>query len=52
MFRLDAVLRVYLHHDAVDLGKNINGLVPLVEQALGFDPFTSAVFVFRNQHGS
>ncbi|UZN51472.1 IS66 family insertion sequence element accessory protein TnpB [Cupriavidus cauae] len=45
MFRLDAGLRVYLHRDAVDFRKNINGLALLVEQALGLDPFASAVFV-------
>ncbi|CAP64048.1 transposase, IS66 family (plasmid) [Cupriavidus taiwanensis LMG 19424] len=49
MFRLDAGLRVYLHRDAVDFRKNINGLALPVEQALGLDPFASAVFVFRNQ---
>ena len=49
MFRLDAELRVYLHRDAVDFRKNINGLALLVEQTLGLDPFASAVFVFRNQ---
>ena len=49
MFRLDAGLRVYMHRDAVDFRKNINGLALLVEQALGLDPFASAVFVFRNQ---
>ncbi|MBP0625205.1 IS66 family insertion sequence element accessory protein TnpB [Cupriavidus sp. LEh25] len=32
-----------------DFRKNINGLALLVEQALGPDPFASAVFVFRNE---
>lgn len=41
MLRLDVGLRVYLHRDAVDFRKNINGLA-LVEQALGMDPFASA----------
>ena len=34
MFRLDAGLKVFVHRDAVDGRKNINGLALLVEQAL------------------
>jgi len=49
MFRLDPRLKVYLHRDAVDGRKNINGLALLVEQALGLDPFAPAVFVFSNR---
>ncbi len=49
MFRLDAGLKVYLHRDAVDGRKNINGLAALVEQALGLDPFAAAVYVFSNR---
>jgi transposase len=46
MLRFDAGLKVYLHRDAVDGRKNINGLALLVEQALGLDPFAAALFVF------
>ena len=49
MFRLDAGLKVYLHRDAVDGRKNINGLALLVEQDLGLDPFAAAVYVFSNR---
>lgn len=49
MFRLDARLKVYLHRDAVDGRKNINGLALLVEQDLGLDPFAAAVYVFSNR---
>jgi transposase len=49
MFRLDAGLKVYLHRDAIDGRKNINGLALLVEQDLGLDPFAAAVFVFSNK---
>jgi transposase len=49
MFRLDARLKVYLHREAVDGRKNINGLAMLVEQALGLDPFAAAVYVFSNR---
>jgi transposase len=49
MFRFDAGLKVYLHRDAVDGRKNINGLALLVEQDLGLDPFAAAVYVFSNR---
>lgn len=49
MFRLDPTLKVYLHREAVDFRKNINGLSALVEQSLGLDPFARAVYVFRNR---
>lgn len=49
MFRFDAGLKVYLHRDAVNGRKNINGLALLVEQALGLDPFAPAIFVFSNR---
>jgi len=49
MFRLDAELKVYLHREAVDGRKNINGLATLVEQALGLNPFAAAAFVFSNR---
>lgn len=49
MFRLDPELKVYLHREAVDFRKNINGLATLVEQSLGLDPFARAVYVFRNR---
>ena len=49
MFRFDPALKVYLHRDAVDGRKNINGLALLVEQTMGLDPFAAAVFVFSNR---
>ena len=49
MLRFDPELKVYLHREAVDFRKNINGLAALVEQALGLDPFARAVYVFRNR---
>ena len=49
MFRFDPALKVYLHREAVDGRKNINGLSLLVEQALGLDPFAPALFVFSNR---
>ena len=49
MFRFDAGLKVFLHREAVDERKNINGLSSLVEQALGLNPFAAAVYVFSNR---
>lgn len=49
MFRFDAALKVYVHREAVDFRKSINGLAALVEQALKLDPFGMALYVFRNR---
>lgn len=49
MFRFDAQLKVYVHREAVDFRKSINGLAGLVEHALGLDPFAAALYVFANQ---
>lgn len=49
MFRLDARLKAYVHRDAVDCRKNINGLAALVEQAMQLDPLSQAMFAFSNR---
>jgi transposase len=49
MFRLDAELKVFVHRDAVDFRKSINGLAAIVEQSMKLDPFGRAVYVFSNQ---
>ncbi len=49
MFRFEAKLKVYVHREAVDFRKSINGLAGLVEQGLGLDPFAQALFVFGNR---
>lgn len=49
MFQFNPGLKVYLHRDAVDGRKNINGLAMLVEQNLGLDPFAASLFVFSNR---
>lgn len=48
MFELDAKLTVYLHRDAIDFRKSINGLAALVE-AGGMDPFGPALYAFSNR---
>ena len=40
---------VYLHRDAVDFRKSINGLVLIVEQGMALSPFADALFVFCNK---
>ena len=49
MIRFELARKVYLHREAVDFRKSINGLAALVEQGLALDPFAAALYVFRNQ---
>lgn len=49
MFRFDAALKVYLHREPVDFRVGINGLAVRVEQALGLNPMSAALFVFGNR---
>jgi len=49
MFTLNPARVVFLHRDAIDFRKNINGLASLVEHALGMNAFANAVFVFGNR---
>jgi transposase len=49
VFRLDQALKVYLHREPVDFRLNINGLVLLVDKALGLNPFAPCVYVFSNR---
>ena len=41
---------IYLHRDAVDFRKSINGLVLIVEQQMNLSPFADALFVFSNKN--
>lgn len=49
MFRLNPGVAVWLHRDAIDFRKNIDGLAALVQHELGLDPFAAAVYVFTNR---
>lgn len=40
---------IYLHRDAVDFRKAINGLQLIVEQQMELSPFADALFVFCNK---
>ena len=42
-------LDIYLHIDAVDFRKSINGLVVVVEQQLELSPLSDALFIFSNK---
>ena len=41
--------RIYLHRDAVDFRKSIDGLVTIVEGELERDAYTGALFLFCNK---
>jgi transposase len=41
--------QIYLHREAVDFRKSINGLVLIVEQTMQLSPFRDALFVFCNK---
>jgi transposase len=43
------VAQIYLHRDAVDFRKSINGLQLIVEQKMTLSPFDEAIFVFCNK---
>lgn len=43
------IQQVYLCREPIDFRKSINGLSVLVEQALGLNPFGSALYVFTNR---
>lgn len=40
---------VYLHKEAIDFRKQINGLSAIVQESLQLDPFAANVFVFINR---
>ena len=40
---------IYLHRDAVDFRKSINGLVLIVEREMKLSQFVDALFVFWNK---
>jgi len=41
---------IYLHREAVDFRKSINGLTLIVEQEMQLSPFAPALFVFCNKN--
>jgi len=49
MKRVTDFQRIYLHREAVDFRKSINGLSVIVEQVMLLSPFDEALFVFCNK---
>src|SRR5260363_373223 len=49
MFHLAVDLSVYMHREAVDFRKGINGLAVLVEPSLRQDPFERVDYAFSNR---
>ncbi len=43
---------IYLYRDPVDFRKQALGLAALVERELGHNPFSGALYVFRNRNAS
>ena len=49
MRMFEEVIGVYLHREAVDFRKSINGLSAVVETAMGLSPLSGSLFVFCNR---
>jgi transposase len=52
MLQLTAQSRVFVAVEPADFRRGIDGLAALCRQRLGEDPFTGAIFVFRNRRGT
>jgi transposase len=48
MMRLESFTAIYLHRDAVDFRKSIDGLSCIVESEMNLKPFDKYLFVFTN----
>ncbi|KEY58181.1 IS66 family insertion sequence element accessory protein TnpB [Serratia sp. DD3] len=44
-----AMLQIYLYRAPIDFRKQVNGLAALLEQELGHNPFTGALYAFTNR---
>ena len=49
MTQLSGMTEIYLHRNAVDFRKSINGLMVIVEDEMNLSPFHHALFVFCNR---
>lgn len=52
MIQLTPQMRILVSVEPADFRKGIDGLCQICRQALGADPFSGAVFVFRNRSGT
>jgi len=48
---LPSRVRVLIANESVDFRKSFDGLCGVVREALGEDPLSAALFVFRNRRG-
>jgi transposase len=44
-----AMPHIYLYRAPIDFRKQVNGLAALIEQELGHNPFTGALYAFTNR---
>lgn len=51
MLTLAPTVPIFLCRDPADLRKSFDGLAALVREALGADPLSGHLFVFRNKRG-
>ncbi len=51
MIQITAQMRILVAVEPADFRRGIDGLARLCRQALRSDPFSGAVFVFRNRSG-
>jgi transposase len=49
MLSIPAAIRIFLARDAVDFRKAHDGLLAVVHEAFGADPFDGSLFVFLNR---
>ena len=49
MLSLPASIRIFLARDAVDFRKSHDGLIAVVRESFGDDPFDGSLFVFVNR---
>ena len=52
MIQVTPQLRILVAVDPTDFRKGIDGLARVCQDALGADPFSGALFVFRNRRGT
>lgn len=51
MLNLPPTVKIFLARDAADMRKSFDGLSGLVRDALGADPLSGHLFVFRSRRG-
>ena len=51
MINLPPTVRIFLARDAADMRRGFDGLAALTVSALGQDPLSGHLFVFRNRRG-